>query len=277
MIICPNCNAHLANDLSSIPKKCSNCNYKINFLNKEKKSVPIFLSESPNLIYESKIKRIGSNSRFVRFIYSFFSQTRINSIFLFEYCKRNINVDFKILVVGGATYSFGLEKFLKKFKEYIYFSDIYNTEIINVICDGHNLPFANNSFDMVISTSVLEHLSNPNKASKEISRVLKKNGFLYSELPFLQSIHEKDYDFTRYTLNGHINLFSDLEICEKGISKGFYIVILWLIREQINILSPFFSKFIFVILYPLFYTLDKLLRYHFKNSYSESFIIAKKL
>ena len=26
MIICPNCNAHLANDLSSIPKKCSNCN-----------------------------------------------------------------------------------------------------------------------------------------------------------------------------------------------------------------------------------------------------------
>ena len=122
----------------------------------------------------------------------------------------------------------------------------------------------------------MEHVENPFKASKEIVRVLKRNGILYSELPFLQSIHEKEFDFTRFTLNGHLKLFSSLRIREKGISKGFYIVVLWMLRDQLKIISPILSKLFFVIFYPLFYVLDSFLRFYFKDTYSESFIIGQK-
>ena len=44
--------------------------------------------------------------------------------------------------------------------------------------DVHNLPFNNNSFEIVTAVETLEHLDNPNKALAEIYRVLKPNGYL---------------------------------------------------------------------------------------------------
>ncbi len=40
----------------------------------------------------------------------------------------------------------------------------------------YKIPFADNSFDLVVVSEVLEHLDNPEKALKEVRRVLKKNG-----------------------------------------------------------------------------------------------------
>ena len=101
----------------------------------------------------------------------------------------------------------------------------------------------------------MEHVEDPFKASKEIVRVLKRDGILYSELPFLQSIHEKEFDFTRFTLNGHLKLFSSLRIREKGISKGFYIVVLWMLRDQLKIISQFYLSYslLFFIHYSMFW------------------------
>ena len=49
-----------------------------------------------------------------------------------------------------------------------------------VISDIENLPFKDNSFDIVLSLWVLEHLGNPKLAFSEIKRVLKKGGkFLF--------------------------------------------------------------------------------------------------
>lgn len=38
--------------------------------------------------------------------------------------------------------------------------------------------------------------------AEEITRVLKEGDFVYSEVPFLQAVHEGAYDFTRFTLGG---------------------------------------------------------------------------
>jgi ubiquinone/menaquinone biosynthesis C-methylase UbiE len=47
----------------------------------------------------------------------------------------------------------------------------------------YKLPFANNSFDYVILSEVLEHLENENLALQEIYRVLKKGGGLLVSVP----------------------------------------------------------------------------------------------
>lgn len=44
------------------------------------------------------------------------------------------------------------------------------------VADAHRLPYKNNSFDVVVSTEVIEHLNNPEIALGEIYRVLGKNG-----------------------------------------------------------------------------------------------------
>lgn len=48
-----------------------------------------------------------------------------------------------------------------------------------VLYDGNNLPFANNSFDIVVSIEVIEHVNNPYKMLSEIRRVLKPDGILH--------------------------------------------------------------------------------------------------
>lgn len=76
--------------------------------------------------------------------------------------------------------------FLKKFKqqknlEYIT-ADLYSP-IADVKADICNLPFENNSFDVVFCNHVLEHIHDDTKAMKELYRVLKPNGIGIFQIP----------------------------------------------------------------------------------------------
>jgi len=44
--------------------------------------------------------------------------------------------------------------------------------------DAHNLPFRDNSLDVVLAFELVEHLKEPRRALKEIKRTLKKKGIL---------------------------------------------------------------------------------------------------
>ena len=48
-----------------------------------------------------------------------------------------------------------------------------------IFYDGKRLPFKNNTFDIVTSIEVIEHVSKPDLMLKEIKRVLKPNGILH--------------------------------------------------------------------------------------------------
>lgn len=67
---------------------------------------------------------------------------------------------------------------MRKFEEDGYFGA--DRQIHTNICDIADLPFADHSFDVVVSTSVLEHLPYPNYllAVSELYRVLKEGGTL---------------------------------------------------------------------------------------------------
>ena len=60
-------------------------------------------------------------------------------------------------------------------------------EIINGVLhqDLEQLSFADNEFDIVVSSEVLEHVSDYNKCLKEIHRVLKEGGECYMTFPFV--------------------------------------------------------------------------------------------
>lgn len=49
-------------------------------------------------------------------------------------------------------------------------------EVIKLNLDERKLPFEDNTFDEVYSRCFFEHLKNPNRCLKEMSRVLKKGG-----------------------------------------------------------------------------------------------------
>lgn len=58
---------------------------------------------------------------------------------------------------------------------------------------GEDLPFEDNSFDLIYSTNVLEHVNNPKKVISESLRVLKKGGFLQFVIPNYFSFWEGHY------------------------------------------------------------------------------------
>jgi SAM-dependent methyltransferase len=73
---------------------------------------------------------------------------------------------------------------------------------VDMFYDGKTLPFANGSFDSVVSFEVFEHVFNIDEVLAEVGRVLKPGGRLLVTVPFAWEEHEIPYDFARYTSYG---------------------------------------------------------------------------
>ncbi len=67
---------------------------------------------------------------------------------------------------------------------------------------GYALPFEADSFDTVLSTQTLEHVELPHVMMAEMARVLRPGGHLILTAPQTWRLHEKPYDFYRYTRFG---------------------------------------------------------------------------
>lgn len=63
----------------------------------------------------------------------------------------------------------------------------------DVLCDAHFLPFADESFDVVYSAAVFEHLACPLRAVQEVRRVLKPGGLMLSNASFMEPWHDHSY------------------------------------------------------------------------------------
>ena len=66
------------------------------------------------------------------------------------------------------------------------------------ICEN----YLNEKFDLIIADNVWEHLKYPYKASKNIQKMLNKNGYFLVIVPFLVRLHEVPIDCTRWTEDG---------------------------------------------------------------------------
>jgi SAM-dependent methyltransferase len=96
----------------------------------------------------------------------------------------------------------GRGQFLQLYKDFdIYVGvDFSPYESASVILDlSEELPFHSNSFDVVVASNVLEHLSDSTKIISESFRVIKPGGKFLGTIPFLMPVHQAPHDYVRYT------------------------------------------------------------------------------
>jgi SAM-dependent methyltransferase len=137
------------------------------------------------------------------------------------------NKNPKVLVIGGGIKGEGFEVFQNFPSIEIIASDVSLGPETQIIADAHALPFASEVFDGVIVQAVLEHVLNPNQCINEIFRVLKAEGLVYAETPFMQQVHGGAYDFTRFTKLGHRWLFRDFTEIKSGAVCGPGMALAW--------------------------------------------------
>ena len=94
--------------------------------------------------------------------------------------------------------------------------DIYCSTLTQFVADGHQIPLRDGSVDGVLVQAGLEHVLDPWRVVAEIHRVLKDDGLVYAETPFMQQVHEGPYDFTRFTESGHRYLFPQIRAHRLG-------------------------------------------------------------
>jgi len=102
----------------------------------------------------------------------------------------------------------------------IFHADPALTPLTNLVADVLALPFADASIDAVIIDSGLEHVSEPRLAVLEIMRVLKPDGLVYVDLPFMMPVHAGACDYQRFSSMGVRTLFRDFTEIERGVSCG---------------------------------------------------------
>lgn len=91
----------------------------------------------------------------------------------------------------------------------------------DIFGDASKLPVASESIDTVLLLDVLEHIPDAHSAMQEIRRVLKPDGKLIVQMPFIYPLHDEPRDYLRLTRYGFEQLahsygFVVEEMHEKG-------------------------------------------------------------
>lgn len=142
-----------------------------------------------------------------------------------------------------------------------FFSNDYVTLDINpdynpdIVGSALKIPAPDNSFDGIVCFQVLDDLKNPAQAVKEMSRVLKPDGYGLISVPQSSELHDEPNDYWRFTKYGIGVLLSEaglevIEILPRGgfwslktqITARYFIDLLGLYRHKVlgRIFNPFF-------------------------------------
>jgi SAM-dependent methyltransferase len=197
---------------------------------------PVLINFELSLLNEDLLVSLEGESSVKRTKIGFMTKTRNlfrkknqkvvkNVELLFQEMVKIVNP--KILIVGGGEIGNGLDGFYKKFSNKITSFDIYNSPYVDFIADAHQIPIVNDYFDLVIVQAVLEHVLEPKMVVGEIWRVLKYEGVVYAETPFMQQVHEGQYDFLRFSESGHRYLFKNFSLIKSGHILGAATSLLW--------------------------------------------------
>ena len=108
--------------------------------------------------------------------------------------------------------------------------------------DGKRLPYDDNSFDHVLCTEVLEHVTDPRAFLTDLSRVLRVGGTLILTVPWSARIHHLPHDYGRFTRFGLVELlnmtgFTSVTIQERGndiavIANKLIVLLIRLLRPR---------------------------------------------
>jgi len=135
-----------------------------------------------------------------------------------------IKNELKILDVGSG------DKFLKdpfEKKGFLY----QGVDIDLIDLNNEQFSFANNSFDIVVSLAVIEHIKNTENFLNEIYRILKKGGFIFFSTPNWFYAYKNFYDdYTHikpFTKKSLLQILSDYNFKDIHIVPGLRNKSIW--------------------------------------------------
>jgi SAM-dependent methyltransferase len=124
----------------------------------------------------------------------------------------------RVLEIGSYDINGSLRKFIEFWQPAEYIGvDIEDGPGVDLICDAEKLMdiFSEESFDIVFSTELLEHVLNPKKVISNMKRLCKRNGtVLLTTRSYGFPFHSFPRDFWRFERSDMLNIFSDCEITD---------------------------------------------------------------
>ncbi len=224
LLACPNCKGPLEHGEQLV---CAGCDIDYPVL----AGVPVLINEARSLFSVSDFVEKRSTTYgepaggWKKFILRFVPSISINigskenySAFFSKVLE--VNRSPRVLIIGGAIEGQGLDTGLLDPAIDLVETDVAFGERTGLICDAHDLPFFDGSFDGVIAQAVLEHVVDPFRCLAEIERVLRPGGLVYGETPFMQQVHMGRYDFMRFSQLGHRKLFQNFSELSSGPVAG---------------------------------------------------------
>jgi SAM-dependent methyltransferase/uncharacterized protein YbaR (Trm112 family) len=133
----------------------------------------------------------------------------------------------KVLIIGGSQIGAGVRLLLDDPELEVIETDVAWGPRTQMICDGHDLPFCDASIDGVVIQAVLAYVVDPQRCVAEIHRVLKDDGLVFADTPFMQQVVGREYDFTRFTRLGHRRLFRQFREHSSGMTSGPGAALAW--------------------------------------------------
>ncbi len=89
----------------------------------------------------------------------------------------------------------------------------WDTSKIDIVSDIIDIPVESESFDAVLCSEVLEHIPYPEKAIRELARILKSGGEMILTAPFCSLTHFAPY----YYCNGFSEYWYEFHLKENGL------------------------------------------------------------
>lgn len=116
--------------------------------------------------------------------------------------------------------------------------DLFPLPGVNLVADAEHLPFTGEMFQRIECDAVLEHVERPEAMVAELTRVLKRGGFLHLVTPFAHPFHEYPRDYRRFTLDALRLMSPGLQEVKSGWRTGPTATMLVFALEYAKIWSP---------------------------------------
>lgn len=126
----------------------------------------------------------------------------------------------RVLEIGSKDYGNNQQwRSIIKSKEWIGV-DLEEGKNVDVVADLSKTisPFKEKSFDFIICTSVLEHVTKPWIFAKNVESLLTDNGEIYITVPYVWKFHGYPNDYYRYNHLAIQILFENIDFTDKYFS-----------------------------------------------------------
>lgn len=152
------------------------------------------------------------NKYFVKFICAFIPSKKLRKQIRMKYIGSNLNKESKIvkkylfglngIEIGGSSNN---DFYLDRYGAYCNvnfavgaWKDYNNSQkIVNIVANGDDLPFKDNTLDYVFTSHVMEHVFDPIATIEEHLRVIKtRGGVLLMIIPHKQRTYDNDREIT---------------------------------------------------------------------------------